>query len=132
MKIYEDELIFIEVEKSEIPWLKIFPVKKYKELSDCDDKTRTLLLQTMLIIEKKMIEYYKPKKVNIAMFGNYLPHLHIHIMARFEEDSYFPEPMWGKKQREANLNLPSFEVFIENLLHNLGLQPNNPFDTSNA
>jgi hypothetical protein len=22
-------------------------------------------------------------------------------MARFETDSYFPEPMWGQKQREA-------------------------------
>jgi hypothetical protein len=34
-------------------------------------------------------------------------------MARFEEDSYFPEPMWGKVQREAKLNLPSFENFFE-------------------
>ena len=113
MKIYEDEVMFIEVEKSEIPWLKIFPAKKYKELSDCDEKTRRLLLDAMLLIETKMIEYYKPKKVNIAMFGNYLPHLHIHVMARFEKDSYFPEPMWGKKQREANLDLPSFEKFID-------------------
>lgn len=113
MKIYQDEVMYIEVEKSEIPWLKIFPVKKYKELSQCDSDTREKLLKTMLLIETKMIEYYKPKKVNIAMFGNYLPHLHIHVMARFEADSYFPEPMWGKKQREEDLNLPSFEKFIE-------------------
>jgi len=110
--IYQDKQIFIEVEKSEIPWLKIFPVKKYKELSDCDPKTRKRLLDTMLLIETKMIEYYQPKKVNIAMFGNYLPHLHIHVMARFEKDSYFPEPMWGTKQRQSNLDLPSFEEFI--------------------
>jgi len=119
MKIYEDETLFIEVEKSEIPWLKIFPIKKYKELSECDSKTREKLIHTMLLIETQMIKYYKPKKVNIAMFGNYLPHLHIHVMARFEEDSYFPEPMWGQKQRDANLNLPSFETFvytIENIL----------------
>ena len=114
--IYQDKQIFIEVEKSEIPWLKIFPVKKYKELSDCDEKTRKRLLDTMLLIETKMIEYYQPKKVNIAMFGNYLPHLHIHVMARFEDDSYFPEPMWGTKQREANLNLPSLDGFIKKLL----------------
>lgn len=113
MKIYENELFYVEVETSEIPWLKIFTCKQYKELSDCDKKTRTAILDAMLLIETKMIEYYNPKKVNIAMFGNYLPHLHIHVMARFEEDSYFPEPMWGKKQREANLDLPSFEKFID-------------------
>jgi hypothetical protein len=33
-------------------------------------------------------------------------------MARFETDSYFPEPMWGQKQREAQLDLPSFEVSV--------------------
>jgi len=112
MKIFENENIYIEIEKSEIPWLKIFPVKKYKELSDCDIKTRKKLLDAMLLIEMQMLEYYKPKKVNIAMFGNYLPCLHIHVMARFENDSYFPEPMWGKKQRESCLELPSFETFV--------------------
>jgi len=115
MKIYEDGVIYIEVEKSEIPWLKIFTCKPYKELSDCDEKTRSALINAMLHVEKEMIKYYNPKKVNIAMFGNYLPHLHCHVMARFEQDSYFPEPMWGKKQREAKLELPSFEEFIKKL-----------------
>jgi len=119
MKLYENETLYIEKEDSQIPWLKIFPQKKYKELSDCDDKTRDMLLQTMLLIEKEMIKYYNPKKINIAMFGNYLPLLHIHVMARFEKDSYYPEPMWGKKQREANLNLPDFEKFKQNLLKKL-------------
>lgn len=112
MIIYKDATLFIEVEKSEIPWLKIFPVKKYRELSECDGKTREKLLDTMLLIETEMIKYYNPKKVNIAMFGNYLPHLHIHVMARFEEDSYFPEPMWGQKQRDSNLKLRDFETFV--------------------
>lgn len=112
MKIYKSKSIYIEIEPSEIPWLKIFTCKPYKELSDCDTKTRTAVLDAMLLIEKEMIKYYNPTKINIAMFGNYLPHLHCHVMARFEEDSYFPEPMWGKKQREAKLDLPSFEEFI--------------------
>jgi hypothetical protein len=33
------------------------------------------------------------------------------LKMRFETDSYFPEPMWGQKQRAAQLDLPSFEVF---------------------
>jgi len=127
MKIYENELLYIEIEKSEIPWLKIFTCKPYKEFSECDEKTRSALINAMLHVEKEMIKYYNPKKVNIAMFGNYLPHLHCHVMARFEQDSYFPEPMWGKKQRETNLDLPSFDGFIESLL-----KPSNPFDTLNT
>ncbi len=121
MKIYENPLIYIEIESSEIPWLKIFTQFNYKELSDCDEQTREKLFQTMLLIETQMIKYYHPKKVNIAIFGNYLPHLHIHVMARFENDSHFPEPMWGKKQREASLNLPDFEEFKQVLLKELSL-----------
>ncbi len=119
MKLYENETFYIEQEESEVPWFKIFPQKKYKELSDCDKKTRDRLLEVMLLIETEMIKYYKPKKVNIAMFGNYLPQLHIHVMARFENDSYFPEPMWGKKQREGKLDLPDFDKFKQGLLREL-------------
>ena len=111
--IFKNELIKIEIEPSEIPWLKIFTIENIKEFSQCDYKTKQEIFKYLDIIEKEMLDYFKPKKINIASFGNYVPHVHFHIMARFEEDSYFPEPMWGKKQREANLNLPSFENFYE-------------------
>jgi diadenosine tetraphosphate (Ap4A) HIT family hydrolase len=60
-----------------------------------------------------MLSFFKPKKINIASFGNYMPHVHWHIMARFEEDSYFPEPMWGEKQREGSYELKEFDKFLE-------------------
>ena len=113
--IYKNDLIKIEIENSEIPWLKIFTIENIKEFSQCDKHTKEEIFKYLDIIEKEMLDYFKPKKINIASFGNYVPHVHFHIMARFEEDSYFPEPMWGKKRRDANLNLPSFEEFYENL-----------------
>lgn len=119
MTIFNNDLINIQIEESEIPWLKIFTNEKYKELSQCPSKTKLEIFRCLDIIEKEMLEYYNCEKINITSFGNYVPHVHFHIMARFKEDSYFPEPMWGKKQREANLNLPSFEVFCENLIKKL-------------
>ena len=113
--IYKNELIKIEIENSEIPWLKIFTIENIKEFSECNTQTKQEIFKYLDIIEKEMLDYFKPKKINIASFGNYVPHVHFHIMARFEEDSYFPEPMWGEKQRDANLSLPSFEEFYENL-----------------
>ncbi len=113
--IYKNEKIYVEVHESEIPWLKIFSVIPYKELSECDSETKRMLFSAMESIEKEMIRYYNPTKINIASFGNYLPHLHIHVMARFAEDSYFPESMWGVKQREGKLTLASFEIFAQNI-----------------
>ena len=35
------------------------------------------------------------KKVNIASLGNVVDQLHIHIVARNEEDENWPNPVWG-------------------------------------
>ena len=113
--LFQNNLIKIEIEPFEIPWLKIFTQKKIKEFSQCDNETKLAILKALDIIEKEMLKYFKPTKINIASFGNYVPHVHFHIQARFENDSFFPEPTWGKKQRDALLNLPSFETFYKNI-----------------
>lgn len=116
---YEDELIFIEEEKSEIPWIKIFAKKEYKELSDCDEATKNRIFQVAMICEKAMIEFYNADKINHASFANYCPRVHWHVQARFKNDSFFPESMWGKKQRDAKLDLKSFDEFKIFLLKKL-------------
>ncbi len=114
--LYENKHIKIEVEESEIPWLKIFSQESCKEMTDCSSETKQEIWALLDLIETEMLDYYQPEKINIASFANYLPQVHWHIMARFKEDSYFPEPMWGKKQREGKLDLPDFEGFIKQLL----------------
>jgi diadenosine tetraphosphate (Ap4A) HIT family hydrolase len=120
--IYQNELIRIQVEAAEIPWLKIFAQKTYREMSDCDAKTKQQIWSLLDLIETEMIEYFQPEKINIASFANYVPQVHWHIMARYKEDSFFPEPMWGKKQREAKLNIPSMDDFIQILLTKINQQ----------
>ncbi|RYF80691.1 MAG: HIT domain-containing protein, partial [Comamonadaceae bacterium] len=40
-----------------------------------------------------------PAKINLAALGNMVPHLHWHVIARFEGDSHFPAPVWAAAQR---------------------------------
>ncbi|EAH5484530.1 HIT family protein [Campylobacter coli] len=111
--IYENEWIYIEKEESQVPWIKIFTKQIYKEFSDCPCELQKELFDKILRCEKTMIEFYKPEKINIASFANYVPRVHFHVMARFKEDAFFPECMWGKQQREfKDLNLPSFDEFV--------------------
>ncbi len=117
--IWSNGRLRIEIEESEIPWLKIFTIESYREMSLVPREIRMEIYALLDLIESEMLKYYTPTKINIASFGNYLPHVHWHIMARFADDSYFPEPMWGKKQRSSNLKLPSFEIFIDGLLEKI-------------
>lgn len=113
MIIYEDNELYIEKESSEIPWLKIFTKEPYKELGDIPKELRIKLWEVYDIIEIEMKNYYNPAKINMASFGNMLPRVHIHVMARFKDDSYFPNPMWGEKLREAEFNLPDEKEFYK-------------------
>jgi len=117
--IYEDADIYIEWEPSDIPWVKIFTREPFKELTECPEALRRKLFRAYEIVEETMIAYFRPTKINMASFGNYLPRVHIHVMARFENDSHFPEPMWGRKQREPKLDLPDFGIFESELARKL-------------
>jgi len=111
MIIYEETDLYIEKEESEIPWLKIFTQEPYKELGEMPKELRLRLWEVYDIVEREMKLYYKPTKINMASFANMLPRVHIHVMARFENDSYFPNPMWGEKLRDSDLKLPQKEEF---------------------
>ena len=113
--MFKNEFIRVEIEESEIPWLKIFTQCERREFSECTLEEKSTIFEALDVIEKEMLTYYQPAKINIASFGNYVPLVHWHIMARFKEDSYFPEPMWGSKQRDASLTLPAFELFCKNV-----------------
>jgi diadenosine tetraphosphate (Ap4A) HIT family hydrolase len=114
--IYDDNDIYIEKEASEIPWLKIFTKEPYKELGDVPKELRLKLWEIYDIVEDEMKKYYKPTKINMASFANMLPRVHLHVMARFENDSYFPNPMWGEKLRDADLDLPDEEEFHKSVV----------------
>ena len=120
--IYEDEMIYVEREEHEVPWVKVFTKAKFKELSDCDEATLAHLWRAVLQCEKSLREFYAPDKINIASFANYVPRVHFHVQARFKNDSFFPESVWGKKMRNGKLDLPEFREFAEVLAANLKME----------
>ena len=40
-----------------------------------------------------------PDKINLASFGNMVPHLHWHVIPRFRGDRHFPRPVWAEPSR---------------------------------
>ncbi len=117
--LYKSKNFFLKLKKSHIPWVILFADDPYKELSDLPTELKLEMMELIDVIEKEMIAFYKPTKINIASFGNYLPRVHIHIMARFEKDGYFPEPMWAPQQHDIELDLPPIKEFIKILVSKL-------------
>ncbi|MBP8747697.1 MAG: HIT domain-containing protein, partial [Brachymonas sp.] len=53
--------------------------------------------------ELLMREHVQPAKMNLATLGNVVPHLHWHLIARFDWDSHFPNPVWGAALRTTDM-----------------------------
>jgi diadenosine tetraphosphate (Ap4A) HIT family hydrolase len=73
-----------------------------REFSDLPQPDRHLCMDAVAQVEQLLHKHLQPAKVNLASLGNLVPHLHWHIIARFEWDSHFPSPVWAAAQREAS------------------------------
>ncbi|RUM66332.1 MAG: HIT family protein [Sulfurospirillum sp.] len=111
-RVYEDEYLYIDVHDSKIPWFKVFTKEPYREFSEVPFKVKLQLLAKLDILEREMLSFFNPTKINIASFGNELPQVHFHIMARFKDDSHFPNPMWGEKLRDGCEHSSKLDEFI--------------------
>jgi len=119
MRIWEDENFYIEKHDSQLPWIKLFTKTEYKELSQIPKEQKLKMYEILDTIELTMLEHYKADKINLASFGNMLPRVHWHIIARFKNDPYFPKTTWEEPVREFVLELPSFETFRKKLTKKL-------------
>ncbi len=52
-----------------------------------------------------MRDIMKPTKINLAAFGTMVPHLHWHIIPRYEDDAFYPGSTWARKVRETPSDL---------------------------
>lgn len=96
------ELRVIQVDDPLFPgYFRVIWNKHIAEMSDLTDDERQLLEKVLLTVEKVVREQMQPDKINWAQLGNMVPHLHWHIIARYRDDSHFPESIWGLKQREV-------------------------------
>jgi diadenosine tetraphosphate (Ap4A) HIT family hydrolase len=63
---------------------------------------RHACMDVVATVEAALLRHLRPVKVNLAALGNVVPHLHWHVIARFDWDSRYPAPVWAPPQREAD------------------------------
>jgi diadenosine tetraphosphate (Ap4A) HIT family hydrolase len=71
------------------------------EWSDLPGTGQAALMGAVGAVERVLREALAPAKINLASLGNVVPHLHWHVIARFEWDSRFPAPVWAAPVREV-------------------------------
>lgn len=76
------------------------------EMTDLLPEERNELMDVVYRVEAAMRQVFKPAKINLASLGNVVPHLHWHVIARFENDANFPAPIWAAATCQHEMTLP--------------------------
>jgi len=72
-----------------------------REMTDLVQAERQHCMRVVCAVEQALRTVLKPHKINLASFGNMAPHLHWHVIPRFEDDPHFPNSVWGARQRQG-------------------------------
>jgi diadenosine tetraphosphate (Ap4A) HIT family hydrolase len=78
------------------PWVVLVPQREAcVEIFDLSAEDQTQLMTETSALASTMKTLFSADKMNIATLGNIVPQLHVHIIARFTEDTAWPKPVWG-------------------------------------
>lgn len=99
-------IIAVHNEPNTPAFCRVIWQKHIAEMTDLNPNERNELMNAVYATEAAMREVLQPSKINLASLGNIVPHLHWHIIARFDNDAHFPNPIWTTPQRENTIKLP--------------------------
>ncbi|MEG0317290.1 MAG: HIT family protein [Comamonas sp.] len=74
------------------------------EFSDLSQADRHTCMAVVAEVERVLRAQLLPTKINLAALGNMVPHLHWHVIARYDWDSHFPAPIWASPLRARALD----------------------------
>lgn len=102
---------------AQYPWLILVPrLADVVELTGLSDTDYQRYCTESRAVAKAMLEVYPDAKLNIAALGNVVSQLHIHHVARFNNDAAWPGPIWGKhpaipyEPEQANALVKQFQT----------------------
>ncbi len=78
------------------PWVMLVPRRNdMRDTIDLSTDEQQQLMDEIARVSFVMRSVFKPHKLNVANLGNVVSQLHVHIVARFENDPAWPGPIWG-------------------------------------
>ncbi len=82
--------------EARFPWIILVPKRdNIEEITDLTIEDQEQLLKELRMASNVMQEAFNADKLNIGALGNIVRQLHVHVIARYETDLAWPNPVWG-------------------------------------
>lgn len=91
----------VAVDEPGLPgFLRVIAARHAREMTDLAPEEATRLLALVLAVERHLRNAMQPDKVNLASLGNVTPHVHWHVIPRWQDDRHFPGPIWAPARHD--------------------------------
>jgi diadenosine tetraphosphate (Ap4A) HIT family hydrolase len=92
--------LLLEDEKH-YPWFFLIPRRpNISRLIDLSAEDQLQLMKEMDTVQNIVWKEFHPTQLNVAAIGNKTPQLHVHIIARYENDPAWPHTVWDHPVRQ--------------------------------
>ena len=99
-----DECRVILVNDPDLPgFCRVIWNRHVAEMTDLRSGEREHLMALVFVVEKAVRQVMRPDKVNLATLGNMVPHLHWHVIPRYQNDAFFPGSAWSLRAQQTPL-----------------------------
>ena len=97
-----DDCRVIMVNDPDLPgFCRVIWNRHVPEMSDLTYGEREHIMSLVFAVEEVMRDVMQPDKVNLAALGNMVPHIHWHIIPRYQDDAFFPGSVWSTRTQET-------------------------------
>ena len=87
------------IKDANYPWLLLVPRRAGAgEILDLNEVEQAQLMTEIARVSRALKEVTRCDKLNIAVLGNVVPQLQVHIIARRTTDAAWPKPVWGQAE----------------------------------
>ncbi len=110
------------------------------EMTQLPPQARNDIMAAVWLVEQTQRRILQADKINLAQFGNMVPHLHWHVIPRWADDSHYPEAIWAvpparspeqaaawtRHKADIEALLPHYRAALQATLQdsNIGVTPN--------
>ncbi len=83
-----------------VPWFILVPETNAVELHDLSREEHARLTEEIRLVSRFVEKTFEIEKLNVAAIGNIVRQMHIHVIGRRPDDFAWPDPVWGRPERE--------------------------------
>lgn len=84
------------------PWFILVPDREgAREIYQLSAADQQQWLRESAELSRAIVDLFQPDKLNLGALGNMVPQLHIHYIARYQDDPAWPRPVWGQVPARA-------------------------------